>query len=75
VKTLVAYPNTDAQFKAIKAVFEAMEIPYNEESELDETEQILANPAMVKHLNESMRELKEGKTTKVSLDNMTTYDR
>ncbi len=70
MKTLVAHPNTEAQFKAIKAVFEALEIPYNEESELDETEQILANPAMVKHLNESIKELREGKTIKVPLDDI-----
>ena len=70
MKTLVAHPNTDAQLKAIVAVFEAMQVPYNEESELDETEQIMANPAMVKHLDESIQELKEGKIIRVSLDDI-----
>jgi len=70
MKTLVAHPNTEAQLKAIKAIFEALEVPYNEGNDLDETEQILATPGMVKHLNESMQELKEGKTSKVSLDDI-----
>jgi len=70
MKTLIAHPNTDAQLKAIVAIFEALQVPYNEEYELDETEQILANPAMVKHLDESIQELKDGKTIRISLDDI-----
>jgi len=70
MKTLVAHPNTDAQLKAIMAIFEALQVPYSEENELDETEEIMTNPAMVKHLDESIEELKEGKTVRVSLDDI-----
>ncbi|PWK76510.1 hypothetical protein LX99_03376 [Mucilaginibacter oryzae] len=70
MKTLVAHPNTEAQLRAIKAIFEALEVPYNEESELDETDRIMANPAMIKHLDDSIQELKDGKKVIISLDDV-----
>jgi len=37
----------------------------------DETSRILANPAMVKRLEESMQQIRDGKGVKMSIDDIT----
>jgi len=38
--------------------------------EMDETDRILANPAMVKRLDESIQQVKDGKVITMSLDDI-----
>ena len=40
------------------------------EKKMDETERILANPAMAKRLEESRQQIQEGKGVKISLDDI-----
>ena len=43
---------------------------WNSEKTVDETDRILANPAMVKRLEESEQQIREGKGVKMSLDDI-----
>ena len=67
---LLVHPENEKQDKAIRAVFEAMQIRYEEEPELDETERILANADAVLKLDQSIKEAKEGRVTKIAIDDL-----
>jgi hypothetical protein len=60
---LIADIDSEKVLKKIKGILKS-------EKKLDETDRILANPAMVKRLEESMQQIKEGKGIKISLDDM-----
>ena len=66
--TYIAHPINEAQDKAVKAFFDALEVPYEREPEMDETEYLLSTEANKKALYESMAQIKEGKLIKVTLD-------
>jgi len=68
MNTLTVHPVDEKQEKALKAVFEALEIKYEEE--LDTTEYLLSNPAMKQHLEESMQEAKDGKVTPIGTEDL-----
>ena len=61
MNTLTVHPADEKQEKALKAVFEALEIKYEEE--MDTTEYLLSNPAMKKHLEESIKQAQDGNVT------------
>jgi spore coat polysaccharide biosynthesis predicted glycosyltransferase SpsG len=58
---LIADIESEKVLKRIKSVLKS-------EKRMDETDRILSNPAMVKHLDESIQQIKDGKGIKISLD-------
>jgi len=58
---LIADIDSEKVLKKIKSVLKA-------EKQSNETDRILANPAMVKRLDESIQQIKDGKGVKISLD-------
>lgn len=70
METLIVCPKNKEQLAALKAVMKALKIDFKIEKKMDETERILANPAMVKRLDESRQQLKDGKGIKVALDDL-----
>ena len=68
MNTLTVHPVDEKQEKALKAVLDAMEVKYEEEP--DTTDYLLADPAMKKHLEESMEEAKQGKVTSIDTGNL-----
>jgi len=57
----IADINSESLLKKIKSLISSTK-------NVDETERIVANSAMSKRLKESRQQVKEGKTTKISLD-------
>ena len=68
METLIVQPKSKEQLTALKAIMKALKVDFKMEKKMDETERILANPAMVKRLDESIKQIKEGKGIKVSMD-------
>jgi hypothetical protein len=68
METLIVQPKTKEQLVAMKAILKALKVDFKIEKRMDETERILANPAMAKRLDESIKQIEEGKGVKVSLD-------
>jgi hypothetical protein len=60
---LIADIDNEKALKKIKRILES-------EKKMDETDRILANPAMVKRLEESIQQIKDGKGVKISLDDL-----
>lgn len=65
---LTVHPVDEKQEKTLKAVLDAMEVKYEEEP--DTSEYLLADPAMKKHLLESMEEVKQGKVTPIAIEDL-----
>lgn len=70
MKTLIVYPIDEKQDKALRSVFDALQVQYDEEPMMDETERILSNPKSADKLNKSLAEVKEGKITKISVEDL-----
>jgi len=60
---LIADIDSEKVLKKIKSVLKS-------EKKADETDRILASPAMVKRLEESRQQIQDGKGVKVSLDDI-----
>jgi hypothetical protein len=58
---LIADIDSETVLKKIKSILRPAK-------KMDETERILANPAMVKRLDESIQQIKEGKGITISMD-------
>ncbi len=54
--------------KSIKALFKSKRISITVEEELDETDYLLSTEANSKHLEDAIKNVKKGKTTKVDID-------
>ena len=65
---LTIHPKDEAQEKALKTIFDAFSIKYEEE--LDETEYLMSSEANRKALDESIKQLEEGKGIKISLEDL-----
>ena len=70
METFVIHPKDQAQQKALQTFLEGSNIPYENEPEIDETERILANPAMAKRLDESIKNIEQGNVTSVKLEDL-----
>lgn len=68
--TFIAHPTNPEQEKAVKAFLEALQVPYEVESNKDETEYLLSTEANKKRLEEAMNDEKNGKGTSISLDDI-----
>ena len=68
METLIVLPKDKEQLVALKAIMKALKVDFKTEKKMDETDRILANPAMVKRLDESIQQIKDGKGIKISLD-------
>lgn len=60
---LIADIQSEKVLKKIKGILKS-------EKKMDETDRILANPAMVKRLEESRQQFQDGKGVKISLDDL-----
>ncbi len=60
---LIADIDSESVLKKIKSILKS-------ERKMDETDRILANPAMVKRLEESRQQLKDGKVVTMSVDDL-----
>jgi hypothetical protein len=70
MNALLVHPENEKQDKAIRAAFEAMQIRYEEEPEMDETERILENADTASKLDQSIKEAREGRVTKIAIDDL-----
>ncbi len=68
MSTLTIHPKDEQQEKALRAIFDAFSVKY--EKELDETEYLMSSEANKKALDESIKELEQGKGVKVSLEDL-----
>lgn len=66
----IIHPTNPEQEKAVKAFLEALQVPYEVESNKDETEHLLSTEANKKRLEEAMNDEKIGNCTSTSLDDI-----
>ena len=66
MNTLLVRPANEKQDKALRAVLEALQVPFDEEPETDETERILSNPETTEKLSKSIQEVTEGRLTTIA---------
>ena len=60
---LIVHPNSNDKLAAIKAVLKALDVDFDEAS-------TPYNPDFVSKINEGEKDIKAGRTVKVSLDNL-----
>jgi hypothetical protein len=68
MSTLTIHPKDEEQENALKTIFDAFNIKY--EKELDETEHLISTEANRKALDESIKQIAEGKGVKVSMEDL-----
>jgi hypothetical protein len=68
MSTLTIRPKNEEQEKALRTIFDAFEIDYEEE--LDATEYLMSSEANRKALDKSIQQLEEGKRIKVSIEDL-----
>jgi len=68
MSTLTIRPKDAAQEKALRAIFDAFGIKYDKE--MDETEHLMSTEANRNALNESIKQIEDGKGIKVSLEDL-----
>ena len=68
--TYIASPLNKEQEKAVKAFLDALEVPYEIESNKDETEHLLSTEANKKRLLQAIDDEQEGKGKTISLDDI-----
>ena len=65
---LTVHIGDEKQTKAVKAILDAMELKYEEET--DTTEYLLADPAMKLHLEKSIEEMNQDKATPIRTEDL-----
>ena len=66
--TYIAHPINEEQEKAVKAILDALKVPYDTEPDLDETQHLFSTEANREALNESLSQIEHGKTVEIKLD-------
>lgn len=68
---ILVSPQNEQEEKVLIAFLESLHYSYEAEpSEMDTTEYLLSNEANRKHLLESLQQAKEGKGTKINVDEL-----
>ena len=67
METLVVHPQNEVQDKVLRAVIEALEVPFETEPDASEGPY---NPEFVAKINKAMEDIKNGKGTKITLDDI-----
>ncbi len=73
MKTLTVNFDDSLSEKAITSVLDALKLEYeidDDTSFKDETERIMANAYLSEKLNQSRKDMEEGKGTKISIDDL-----
>lgn len=70
METIIIHPQNENQQKALQIILDGFQIPYEEEPGMDETERILADPAMAKRLNDSIQNIEKGNITVKKLEDL-----
>jgi len=73
MKTLTVNIDDTLSEKAITSVLDALKLEYGIEDDAlykDETERIMANSYLADKINHGIKEMKEGKGTKISIDDL-----
>ncbi|MCW3074223.1 MAG: hypothetical protein JWP69_1292 [Flaviaesturariibacter sp.] len=70
MNALTVHPLTEAQENALKIVFEAMGLSYEEEPLVDATDHLMSTEANRNALNKSMKQAEEGKVTSVKIEDL-----
>jgi hypothetical protein len=68
MSVLTVHPSSEAEEQALKTFFDAFNVKY--EKDMDETEYLMSSENNRKALDESIKQLNEGKGIKVSLDDL-----
>ena len=64
METLIAHPQNEAQEKAVKAIFEALQVPYETEPDTSDSPY---NPEFVAMILQADKDFKNGKGKEVNL--------
>ena len=67
MKVVAAYPQNKQQEKAIKAMFKVLNVPFEEEPVIDETEYLLSKKANKKRLTDAIASKEKGKGVAVKV--------
>jgi len=67
MQTLVAHPQNEAQDKALRAVMEALKVPYDEEPDTSESPY---NPEFVAKIKRGEEEAKKGNGLKINMQEL-----
>ena len=67
METIVIHPQTEAQDKVLRAVIEALDVPFETEPETTESPYI---PEFVSTVNQAREDIKNGKGTRITLDDI-----
>jgi hypothetical protein len=68
--TLTIHPTTDDQETAIRIFVDALHVDYKATEETDDTTYLLSSEANAGHLQKSIEQEKNGKVTKLGLDDI-----
>jgi len=70
MKTLTVNIEDTLSEKAITAVLDALKLEYEIDDDIDETERVKANPYLAEKLNQSRKDMEEGKGTNIAIDDI-----
>jgi hypothetical protein len=68
MSTLTIHPKNEEQEKALRTIFDAFQIEYEEE--LDATAYLMSSEANRQALDKSIQQLEEGKGVKISMEDL-----
>ena len=68
METLVVHPQNDAQEKAVKAILEVLQVPYEREPEVDN--ESLYNPEFVAKILQGDEDIKAGRFTVIKTEDL-----
>jgi hypothetical protein len=66
METLIVYPKNEAQETALKAIFKALDIPFDKKK----TGKSPYNPEFVKKIEESREQIKAGKGVRIKVEDL-----
>ena len=68
MSTIIVHTESEEQDKAVKAALELLNVTF--EDDVDETDYINASPAMVARIEQSDKDVAEGKVVKIDLNDL-----